>query len=69
MILEESHAKAFPLNNMLSDILDSEIIGDTAKIVKAAINDEIPVSLIINNRAGGNALLIAQRIADRLYLE
>ena len=32
------------------------MIEDTVKIVNEAIKDEIQVNLIINNRAGGNAL-------------
>jgi hypothetical protein len=46
-----------------------EMIEDTAKIVNEAIKDKIQVNLIINNRAGGNAPLIAQKIADRLQKE
>ena len=46
-----------------------EMIEDTVKIVNESIKDKIQVNLIINNRAGGNAPLIAQQIADRLYKE
>jgi hypothetical protein len=37
--------------------------------VNEAIKDKMQVNLIINNRAGGNAPLIAQQIADRLKTE
>jgi hypothetical protein len=43
------------------------MIEDTVKIMNEAIKDKIQVNLIINNRAGGNAPLIAQQIADRLH--
>ena len=46
-------------------MLDSEMIEDTAKIVNEAIKDKVQVNLIINNRAGGNAHLIDQNVADR----
>ena len=46
-----------------------EMIEDTAKIVNEAIKNKMPVNLIINNRAGGNAPLIAQKIADRFQSE
>ena len=36
------------------------MIEDTVKIVNEAIKDKIQVNLIINNRAGGNAPLIAE---------
>jgi hypothetical protein len=45
------------------------MIEDTAKIVNEAIKNKMPVNLIINNRAGGNAPLIAQKIADRFQSE
>ena len=45
------------------------MIEDTAKIVNEAIKDKVQVNLIINNRAGGNAPLIAQKIVNRLYLQ
>ena len=50
-------------------MLDSEMIEDTAKIVNEAQKDKVQVNLIINNRAGGNAPLIAEKIANRLYSE
>jgi hypothetical protein len=39
----------------------------TVKIIKEAIKDKVQVNLIINNRAGGDAPMIAQKIADRLH--
>ena len=45
------------------------MIEDTAKIVNEAMKDRVRVNLIINNRAGGNAPLIAQKIADHLHSE
>ena len=44
------------------------MIEDTVKIVNEAIKDKIQVNLIINNRAGGNAPLIARKIAEE-FLE
>ena len=44
-----------------------EMIEDTVKIMNEAIIDKIHVNLILSNRAGGNAPLIAQKIADRLH--
>jgi hypothetical protein len=45
------------------------MIENTAKIVNEAIKDKVQANLIINNRAGGNAPLIAEKIADRLHSE
>jgi len=54
---------------MTPGMLDPEMIEDTAKIVNEAIKDKVQVNLIINNHAGSNAPLIAQKIADRLHKE
>jgi hypothetical protein len=69
MSYEESYSKAFPFDKMVTGMLDPEMIEDTAKIVNEAIKGEVKVNLIINNRAGGNAPLIAQKIADRFHKE
>ena len=69
MSYEESYANAFPFDKMIPGMLDPEMIEDTAKIVNEALKDKVQVNLIINNRANGNAPLIAQKIADRLHLE
>jgi hypothetical protein len=47
--------------------LDPEMVEDTVKIVRETIRDKIQVNLIINNRTGGNAPLIAQKIAEGLH--
>jgi hypothetical protein len=69
MSYEESYAKAFPFDKMVSGMLDSEMIEDTAKIVNEAEKDRARANLIINIRAGGNAPPIAEKIADRLHSE
>ena len=69
MSYEESYAKAFPFDKLIPGMLAPEMIEDTARIVNEAIKDRVQVNLIINNRAGGNAPLIAQMIAERLHSE
>jgi hypothetical protein len=54
---------------MIPGMLDPEVIEDTANIVNEAQMDKVRVNLIINNRAGDNAPLIAEKIADRLHSE
>ena len=69
MSYEQSYAKAFPFDKMVDGMLDPEMIEDTSKIVTEAIKEKVQINLIINNRAGGNAPLIAQKIAERLHSE
>lgn len=42
MSYEESYAKAFPFDNMVSGMLDAEMIEDTVKIVNEATKDKEP---------------------------
>jgi hypothetical protein len=69
MSYEESYAKAFPFDKMVPGMLDSKMIENTAKMVNEAQKDKVQVNLIINNRVGGNAPLIAEKITERLYKE
>jgi hypothetical protein len=69
MSYEESYAKAFSFDKMVSGMLDPEMIENPVKIVNEAIEDRIQANLIINNRAGGSAPLIVQKVTDRLYSE
>jgi hypothetical protein len=69
MSYEESFAKAFPFDKMVPGMLDPEMIEDTDKIKNEAEKDRVQVNLIINNRAGGNAPMIAQKITGRLHSE
>jgi hypothetical protein len=66
---EESYARAFPFDKMIPGLLDPEMMEDTAGIINEAIRDKVRANLIINNRASGNAPLIAQKIADRFRLQ
>jgi hypothetical protein len=51
-------------------MLDQELIEDRAKIINEAVKDKMQENLNNNNhRAGGNASLIAQQIADRFHLQ
>ncbi len=42
------------------------MVQETVEILKAAIEKGVSVNLIINNRAGGNAPLLAREIAEKL---
>ena len=69
MSYEESYAKAFPFDKLVTGMMDPEMVEDTAEIVNEAMKDKVQVNLIINKRAGGNAPLIAEKITERLHSE
>jgi uncharacterized protein YecE (DUF72 family) len=66
MSYEDSYARAFPFDKMVDGMMNPEMIDDAIKIIKEGIRRRKRMSLIINNRAGGNAPIIAQQIAKRL---
>jgi len=46
-------------------MMQPEMVLETVEIVKTAIEKGVLVNLLINNRAGGNAPLIAREIAEK----
>ena len=66
MNYEDSYAKVFPFDKMVDGMMNPEMIEDTVKIIIEGIRRSKRMNIIINNRAGGNAPMIAQQIAKRL---
>jgi uncharacterized protein YecE (DUF72 family) len=66
MSYEDSYARAYPFDKMVDGMMNAEMIDDAVEIILEGIRQRKRMSLIVNNRAGGNAPMIAQQIADRL---
>ena len=62
---EDAYARAHPFNTLVEGMLDPKMIDETAWLMKKATDQGIQTNVIINNRAGGNAPLIAQQVARR----
>jgi len=60
MKCDDSYAKAFPFGKLIDGMLDPRMIEDTVQLIWKVLRRERRIAIIINNRAGGNALLIAQ---------
>ena len=69
MRYEDSYAKAYPFDKLVEGMLQPEMVLETVEILKGAIEKGVLVNLIINNRAGGNAPLIAREIAEKFIPE
>ncbi len=67
MKYEDSYAKAFPFDKLVEGMLDPRMIEDTIQLIKEAIKRERKIAIIINNRAGGNAPMIARIIAENFF--
>ena len=68
MRYDESYAQSFPFNKVVNGMMNPEMITDTVEIIRNAVKDGVQVNVIINNRAGGNAPLIARELVN-LYLK
>jgi uncharacterized protein YecE (DUF72 family) len=69
MSYEDSYVKAFPFDKMIEGMLNPAMVKDTVQLIREGIAQGIRMIVIINNRAGGNAPLIAQEIVAGLHLE
>ena len=66
MNYEDSYARAFPFDKMVGGMMNHEMIDDAIEIIMEGIRQRKRMRLIINNRVGGNAPMVAQQIAKRL---
>ena len=65
MRYEDSYLKAHPFDRLIEGMLQPEMVLETIEIMRAAIEQRVLVNVIVNNRAGGNAPLIARLIAEK----
>jgi uncharacterized protein YecE (DUF72 family) len=62
---EEAYIKAFPFDRLIGTMVSPGMVEDTVAIMKAAVEQGVRANVIINNRAGGNAPLIALKVAEK----
>ncbi len=65
MRYEAAYAKAHPFDRLINGMCDEKMVADTVVLMKTAAEMGVNVFVNINNRAGGNAPLIAAKIAHR----
>ena len=63
MRYEDAYARAHPFNALIKGMQSPGMVQDTTELIKRAIEEKVRINVIVNNRAGGNAPLIAQQIA------
>ena len=69
MRYEEAYTKAFPFDKMVDGMMPPRMVEETVEILRAGVRRGVRMNLLINNRAGGNAPLIARRIAEEFLRE
>jgi uncharacterized protein YecE (DUF72 family) len=62
---EDAYEKAFPFNKLIGGMVQTRMIEDTVQLMHTAIERNTQLNLIINNRSGGSAPLIARQIAEQ----
>jgi uncharacterized protein YecE (DUF72 family) len=65
MRYEEAYEKAFPFDRMVEGLLQAQMLEDTVKLMRRGLEEDQHLNVIINNRSGGSAPLIAQELASR----
>ena len=64
MRYEAAYEKAHPFDTLVEGMLRHEMVEETVSLMKTGIEENVQMNIIINNRAGGNAPLIARHITE-----
>lgn len=64
MRYEDTYAQAFPFDRIVPGMLPAGMVEEAAAIMREAVDRGLHVAVVVNNRAGGNAPLIARKLAD-----
>ncbi|MGC9966178.1 MAG: DUF72 domain-containing protein [Syntrophobacteraceae bacterium] len=59
---EDAYARAFPFDRLIEEMIHPGMVPQTVQLMREAIEREIEINIIINNRSAGNAPLLARRI-------
>lgn len=57
-----------PGKEVVQGMLQSEMVAETATLMRTGVKPGVQMNIVINNRAGGNAPIIAQKVAAK-FLE
>jgi len=63
MRYEDAYAKAHPFDRIIESILQHQMVQEAAGLMRDATENGIETNIMINNRSGGNAPIIAQKLA------
>ncbi|MDY6974274.1 MAG: DUF72 domain-containing protein [Thermodesulfobacteriota bacterium] len=62
---ESAYAQAHPFKSLTEGMPDGRMVEETAELMWAGVDQGVQVHVVINNRSGGNAPIIAQHVARR----
>jgi uncharacterized protein YecE (DUF72 family) len=67
MRYEDAYAKGHPFDKLVEGMLQTEMVCEAANFMREAIENGVQTNILINNRAGGNAPIIAQKVAEEFF--
>ena len=65
MRYEEAYARAFPFDRLVDGMTHPRSIQDILQVLTRGIEEGVEMNVIVNNRFGGNAPLIAKSLAQK----
>ena len=65
MTYAQTYKAAHPFSDLVEGMMSGDMIEDTVEVIKGEVSRGTRVFLLINNRAGGNAPLIARLVSER----
>jgi uncharacterized protein YecE (DUF72 family) len=60
----DAYARAHPFDRLVEGLLQARMVTETVSVLRAGVAQGGTMNLVINNRSGGNAPMIAQTIAE-----
>jgi hypothetical protein len=67
MRYEDAYAMAHPFDNMVDGMLQPQMVKEAADLMREAVKNGIETNIMINNRSGGNAPMMAQKVAEEYF--
>ncbi|MEJ2587418.1 MAG: DUF72 domain-containing protein [Deltaproteobacteria bacterium] len=69
MRYEDAYARAYPFDKLVEGMLQPSMVDAAAGLMRDGVEEGIETNVIINNRAGGNAPMIARKIAEAFFVD
>jgi hypothetical protein len=61
---EQAYAMAHPFDRLVEGMLSPSMVRDAVHLMQVAVDRRVDLNVIVNNRAGGNAPLIARTLSQ-----
>lgn len=68
MRYEKTYARAYPFDKLVEDLFQAKMVGEVIALIQGILAQNAVVYLIMNNRAGGNAPMLAQKVAEGIKM-